>query len=53
MGGDCAALADALVLAVGVGGAVGVQDLKKRSLVDGFDLVANLRRESHSFEDAE
>ena len=51
--GNGAALANALVLVMGVRVAVGVEDFEKGSCVDGFDLVNDLLRESHSFEDSE
>ena len=53
VGGDCTALANALVLVVGVGVAVRVKDFEERSCVDGFNLVDDLLRESHSLEDSE
>ena len=51
--GDCAALADALVLVVGVGVAIRVKDFEKWALVDGFNLVDGLPRKSHSLEYSE
>ena len=48
-----AALADALVLVVGVGVAVGVEDLEEWALVYGLDLVNGLFGKSHSLQYAE
>ena len=53
VGGNGAALSDSLVLVVCVRVAIGVKDLEQRSRVDSSNLVDDLTREAHSFEDTE